>query len=214
VPVVIGKTSQSAIVELQQAATNPFREGCAGQSGVVDGPGCSLQDFLARMINPLVGLGIVAVSKYLGVEPGLHPHLGLLAFTLRRIACKTLTEFFILVLDVLADQPKQLAFGQLGRIHCGLGLGRLALRRGILQGVEAGVPLEVSERPEFLRLCQTGRVQRILNELLANFFDEVLRHLAAVVIDAIAAKQMLIARHLFHPRLCITNVRHRGMLRR
>jgi hypothetical protein len=29
--------------------------------------------------------------------------------------------------------------------------------------------LEVSERPEFLRLCQTGRVQRILNELLANF---------------------------------------------
>ncbi|MGC1792026.1 MAG: hypothetical protein WA753_11450, partial [Pseudolabrys sp.] len=97
VPVVIGKTSQSAIVELQQAATNPFREGCAGQSGVVDGPGCSLQDFLARMINPLVGLGIVAVSKYLGVEPGLHPHLGLLTFTLRRISGKTLTEFFILV---------------------------------------------------------------------------------------------------------------------
>ena len=36
----------------------------------------------------------------------------------------------------------------------------------------------------------------------------------SILFRLFAAKQMLIARHLFHPRLCITNVRHRGMLRR
>ena len=93
----------------------------------------------------------------------------------RGIAGKALTEFFILVFDVLADQPEQIAVGQLGRIHRRLGIGRVGRRVGILlKAVEAGVPFEVSERPEFLRLCQTGRVQRILNELFANFFDEVL----------------------------------------
>ena len=91
----------------------------------------------------------------------------------------------------------------LSRIHRVLGIGRVRPRVGILlQAVETCVPFEVFERPEFLRLCQAGRVQRMLNELLANFFDEVRRNATAVVIDPVAAKQTLIASQLFHP-LCV-----------
>ena len=56
-------------------------------------------------------------------------------------------------------------------------------------------------------------MQRKLDELFANFFDEMVRYAPTVVIDAIAVMQTLIASHLFHSLLCITKVCHEGMLR-
>ncbi len=111
------------------------------------------------------------------------------------VAIKTLKEFFVLAFDVIADEPEQVALGQLGRIRCRLGIDRARPSGALLlEALEACVPFEVAERPEFPRLCYAGRLQRMLNELLADFFDEVLRHAPAVVINSVAAAmQTLIA---------------------
>ena len=149
-------------------------------------------------------MGVVPVPHDLGVLLGLSRHLGFLPFTFRRIADQVLTEFFVLALDIVADQPKQIAFGQLSRTRCRCGIGTVG--RLFLQGSEAGVPFEVSKRAAFLRLCKAGRFQRLLNERSANIFDELQRHATLIIKDALAAQQTLFTRHLIHPRLCISNV--------
>jgi hypothetical protein len=145
-PVVIGKTSQSAIVELQQAATNPFREGCAGQSRVVDGLACSLQDFLARMINPLVGLGIIAVSKYLPSSPPIL----ISAFSRSLSGGSPANAYGILypVLDVLRTSRSNLpSDSSVEFTVAGTWQTRAEARHPSRR--RSGRPIQVSERPGF-----------------------------------------------------------------
>ena len=76
-------------------------------------------------------------------------------------------------------------------------------------------------RTFLITLTTLGAVAVVLPTVAANAQDrtvvitkhEALRHAPPIVIDAIAAKQTLIASHLFHSLLCITKVCHEGMLR-
>jgi hypothetical protein len=57
---------------------------------------------------------------------------------------------------------------------------------------EPGIPFEVAQRATLFGFFETGGVQRDLHDLLADRVDEVQRNAAAVVIDAVTAKQMLV----------------------
>jgi hypothetical protein len=64
------------------------------------------------------------------------------------------------------------------------------------------------------RLAEAAGFQRELDRFLPECVDKLRGDAAAVIENPVASAKMMLGRHLFHPRLCITDVRHQGILRR